>query len=84
MDLKPEPEPDKLRLRIVSDGTSEGTRVLDAATGRALAGVVRVAWEAGWDSLGRQPVVRLELEQVALDLTGEGEITRLPDWPRHE
>ena len=74
-------EPAWLRLHIVSDGTSAGTMVLDAETGRPLFGVVRVSWEAGWDTTDRQPRVRLELEQVALNITGEGAITRLPDYP---
>lgn len=40
-----EGEAPAMRLRIVSDGTSPGTHVIDTATGARLKGVQRVEWE---------------------------------------
>jgi hypothetical protein len=34
-----------MRIKIVSDGTSQGTKVIDEATGEALHYVSRIEWE---------------------------------------
>lgn len=43
-------------LRIVSDGTPRGTRVLNAETGEELAGVRSVLWHIGMDGFARATI----------------------------
>lgn len=38
-----------IKLKIVSDGTTEGTRVVDQATGEAVGGVLMLNWAATSD-----------------------------------
>jgi hypothetical protein len=59
-----------LRLRITSDGTSFGSVVRDADTGRILPNVRMASWRCGPD-LPSFAIVTLELEgEVDVDLVG--------------
>lgn len=60
-------------LRIVSDGTGAGTRLLDANGNEILAGNIRcIRWEiSGNGPQARVAQVTLELMPVALEVTGQ-------------
>lgn len=66
-----------MRLRIESDGTPHGTRVVNADTGEVLEQVVEATWSI---APNRLPVVSVVLapktkdERIAVCLTGEAEI----------
>lgn len=54
------------RLRIIGDGTPDGTQVIDVATGEPLAGVLRVEVSA---AVGQHPIrARITVEAVEIDL----------------
>lgn len=56
-----------MRIRITSDGTPFGTKVINAATGEEIEGVREVTWE--WErGYPLAAVVRLVIEDVAVDL----------------
>lgn len=55
-------------MRIVSDGTPQGTKVYDA-TGREIEGLSVVAWRVAGGAGHAQ--VTLEAEHIELDATGE-------------
>lgn len=68
-----------MRLRIVSDGHT--THVVDAATGLALAGVLAVTWQHGFDTQGNlgKAVATLVIRDVelAVDVNAPSVVTRL-------
>lgn len=58
---------EEMRLRIVSDGTPAGTKVLDEE-GRRLRNVKAIAWGIDTDGMAR---LRIEVAAVPVDLIGE-------------
>jgi hypothetical protein len=56
-----------MRLRIVSDGSADGTRVVDE-DGRTLEGVAAVTWQVNQD---RTVTATLVLREVAVDIAAE-------------
>lgn len=56
------------RIRIVSNGTSPGTRVEDADTGEDIEGVVNVEWSCAVDEVARAVVT---FDAVLADVVGE-------------
>lgn len=54
-------------MRVVSDGTPQGTFVLDA-TGQPLRGVRSVVWGVGVEG---EPILTLQVVGVPVDLLGE-------------
>lgn len=54
-------------VQIISDGTSEGTKVL--LDGRPVRGVVGARWEI--NPRGRRATLTLELKDVSIDATAE-------------
>lgn len=57
-----------MKLKILSDGTSRNTRVIDEETGEPLDGVVSIAWSM---RAGREAFVLLEMEDVPAELVGD-------------
>lgn len=57
-----------MRVKIVSDGTFEGTRVVDIATGEQLENVRSVRWGGAAHS---GCIVWLELDEVPAELEAE-------------
>lgn len=57
---------DGRRVKIIGDGTPEGTTVLDALSGQPIAGVMRVELSV---AVGQSPIrARITLEDVEVDL----------------
>lgn len=46
-----------IKLRIVSDGTVAGTRVIDIETGRQVANCTLVSWSLASDDFGSEAVI---------------------------
>lgn len=67
-----------LKLKIISDGTSFGTRVVNAETGEELQYVKSIRWEICSQSRRSNAIV--ELANVELDVTSHAE-TRRPVSP---
>lgn len=68
-----------LKLKIVSDGTSFGTRVVNAETGEELQYVKSIRWEVCSQSQRASAVV--ELANVELDVASHAQISRpAPAW----
>jgi len=60
-----------MKIKLISDGTPKGTRVLNAETGEPIQGVRRAAWAVEID----QPaVVTLDFVLAEVDLTGDAAI----------
>lgn len=62
-------------IRVTSDGTIEGTRVVDNATGEELEGVRSVVFR---HEAGKKPVVIVELDGAVVDAAGDGWRGRRP------
>lgn len=56
-----------MKLKIISDGTSEGTKVINAATGEEIEGVERIQWTV----TGAGVSVDLMMVGVPIEVTGE-------------
>jgi len=65
--IRPEPQPrkDKIKLKIVSDGTSSGTHVVDRETGERLESVTAIEWRI---SVGNYAEAILTLRNVPLEV----------------
>ena len=57
-----------MKIKIVSDGSEYGTRVIDADTGELIDGVVAVEIRADADMFGGAPRVKLHMTDVAVDV----------------
>ncbi len=58
-----------MRVKIISDGTARGTRVVNADTGEAIGGVVGIHWHL--TVKGVIADVTLDLLKVPVELKGE-------------
>lgn len=56
-----------IRLRVVSDGSRTGTKVINAETGEGIAGVIAAQWSA---NAGHAPVLSLKVMGAAVDFGG--------------
>lgn len=54
-----------MELKIISDGTSDGTKVEDWKTGEVLEGVTNVEWSIG---VGEIAVAKIELNMTRVEL----------------
>lgn len=59
-----------MRIRIVSDGIEDGTRIEDADTGDELEGVIDVVWGV---SAGNRAWAKIAVQDVSVDITGDVE-----------
>ena len=66
--VRPEPQPrkDKIKLKIVSDGTTFGTHVVDRETGERLEDVVAIEWRI---SVGGLSEVIFTMRSILVELT---------------
>ena len=64
--------PDNIKIKITSDGTSTGTRVVDEATGRRIEGVMKVVFTI--DAQRQLPVVELTMHPSFVDLVGVAQV----------
>jgi len=58
-----------MRIKIISDGTSEGTSVVNAETGEIIEHVNHVSWEA--HSAKGTPIAILRFVNVETEITSE-------------
>lgn len=58
------------KIRIVSDGTPGGTRVIDEASGEDIRGIRAIRWEVTGKDIAK---VSLDFVKVPVDLVGEVE-----------
>jgi hypothetical protein len=65
---------DEVRLRITSDGTPKGTRVV-TEDGKLIRGVQLVSWHLSTAEMAR---CTIEVRAVAVDLVGEGSMPEDP------
>jgi hypothetical protein len=56
-----------MRLRIISNGTGKGTRVVDAKTGEEIEGVTSVEWFWSYEKDNAVPSCKLTVQSVPLD-----------------
>jgi hypothetical protein len=61
-----------MKLKVVSDGTRAGTKVVDE-DGREVEGVVHVEWSWGHDEYGGLPRATIKLEGVPLETPDEAD-----------
>ena len=66
-----------MKLKIVSDGTTRGTQVVDAETGEVLEGVIGVSFSANISSSLAH--AKVELQKVPFEFTGSADVARYPD-----
>jgi hypothetical protein len=59
-----------MRIKIVSDGTSKGTSVVNAETGEPIEMVTRVLWRL--DAKEQVAEAVLYLKKVSVEMVGEG------------
>lgn len=58
-----------MRLKIISDGTAHGTKIVDEKTGEAIENALMVSWSISTEEA--QSVVMLELQGVSCDIVTE-------------
>lgn len=58
-----------MRVKIVSDGTPTGTRLVDAETGKTIRGVRKITWGSGYP--GDVPTATVEFISVPIEVTAE-------------
>lgn len=63
-----------MKLKLISDGTRQNTKVIDVDTGRQLEGVVAVECVMSKNTL---PRLRIELINVAADIEGDVDENRI-------
>jgi hypothetical protein len=61
-----------VKLKIISDGTAHGTRIVNADTGEEVEGVVSVFWEVSTDD----ELAYAELKFLALPVEVVGDFTK--------
>lgn len=59
-----------MKLKVVSDGTCGGTKVVNAETGEELENVVAVMWEAN-TARGLNSVAQISLMRMSVECVGE-------------
>ena len=59
------PQHETMELKIISDGTSAGTKVVDWKTGEELEGVISVEWSIG---VGEFAVAKIELNMARTEV----------------
>jgi hypothetical protein len=57
-----------VKVKIVSDGTTQGTQVVNAETGEPIDGVTFVAWEL--EAKDGVATVSLELRKIPVEVVG--------------
>lgn len=67
-----------MKLKIISDGTSSGTSIVNAETGETINGIVSVDWSVSADSGCSE--VNLRVMGVQLELVGQAAIELLPAY----
>ena len=63
-----------MKLKIISDGSVLGTRVVNADTGEPVEKVVSVQWEHS--APGAVPIATIELLCPMVDVIGEDDLTK--------
>jgi hypothetical protein len=56
-----------MRLKITSDGSRKGTKVLDAKSNEEIEGVMGVEWKWSYDQDNAQPYCVITVESVPLE-----------------
>ena len=75
-----------MKIKIISDGTMLGTKIVDEETGKELSFVRKVEWtldlnaQPPWNRLA---TCKLEMFNVPVELVGEAEITK-KDLPKDD
>lgn len=60
-----------MKLKVISDGTAQGTKVVNEATGEELENVFAVQW--GIDGRTQQAVATIAVMQVKMEAVGEAQ-----------
>lgn len=61
--------PNKLGVKIVSDGTSDGTKIIDQETGKELKYVIHAKWELSAEDVLAK--LTLTMVNVPVEITGQ-------------
>jgi hypothetical protein len=67
-----------LRLRVISDGTCQGTRVIDALTGRPVEGVTAVTWNLDACDLAAEVRLTISGLDCPVDVQGDAVVALEP------
>jgi len=80
-DLKPGQE-QAIMVKIVSNGTAQGTKIVDINTGKELQGVVSVRW--GVDAKNQLGICSVDLVNVPVDLKTAAQVRKheMPQTPK--
>jgi len=67
-----------VRIKIISDGTAPGTRVVDARTGEPIDGITAISWKV---DVNRLAEATLTFIKVPVEAEGEAPIADRTDRP---
>jgi len=67
-----------VRIKIISDGTAPGTRVVDAGTGEPIDGITAISWKVDVNHLAE---ATLTFIKVPVEAEGETAIADQTDRP---
>lgn len=62
-----------MKVKIVSDGTPKGTKVVDIETGEVIENITRIFWEVSLDSLAK---AHIEIADCEIEVEAEGKTTK--------
>lgn len=69
-----------MKLKIISDGTSVGTKLFDEDTGESVPLVQRLTWEATADGFNLTKVT-VELLNVPVEIVAKADVDLVEVWP---
>lgn len=69
-----------MKIKIISDGTRQGTRIVNAKTGEEIEGVVSVEWDMSVRYGDFESQLTLEIANVQLELVGDAALQILPAY----
>ncbi len=72
-----------MKLKIISDGTNEGTKLVDEDSGELVPLVQKLTWEAKADGFHLTKVT-IELLNVPVEIVAKADVDLFEVWPKQE
>lgn len=69
-----------MKLKIISDGTNSGTKLIDEDTGESVPLIQKLTWEASADGFGLTKVT-IELLNVPAEIVAKADVDSVDVWP---
>lgn len=71
-----------MKLKIISDGTNAGTKLIDQDTGESVPLIQKITWEVSADGFGLSKTT-IELLNVPVEIVAKADVESHDPWPQH-